>query len=400
MESVGHSPAAAPEGASRGVLVRPMVGTVVLIIGMAPAWSFVSLLGFAFAEQLAISTLGIGMLAACVSIGYVATALPLGYRIDRSGGNWPLTRAPFVLALGFLLATMRGHLVTLALLALLAGGLWAGSVAAMNRYVLVIAPPGRQGLLMGISQTAIMATNGVGALVFPLIAIQWSWRAALLGLAALALVGGLGSSTAFRGEFAVPRPDQAPQTRGWPRFGPRFWALLGYGLLMGIAMHCTWTFLLLYLTEDRALPTGIGALGLALLFTSAAVGRLVWGLVLDREVSMWALLALCAAGGAVSVLALLAVASSTVATLAAVFALGLFLLGHNTVFIVTGLRMSDASQWALAGASLTVSHVVGGIVGPPLFALIVDGTGTYMWAWLFVMVMLAASLAALRLARP
>lgn len=377
-------------------VVRGMVGLCSVIVGVSPGWSLISTLGLAFHTQLQISEVGVGLLAALVSLGYVGASLPIGRIVDRSGGQAWLTGASGVLAVLLVALVLIGQVWALAVVALLAGVVWSGCVSATNRYSVVIAPANRRGIVMGIIQATTMIVSGVAASVLPRVATRWTWREAVLLLAAVAVASGVTTGLALRGRHRVPLPVDTRPTRSAIRFSRPFWALLGYGVVMGIAMHCAWTFMLIFL-DRRGTSTAFGSLALALLFLFGGVGRLLWGLVVDRGVSPWLLLAVSAVGGAAAILPL-SLGVGGVALLLCVAGIGTLLIGHNTVFILAGLRMVPASGWAVAGAALTSSHVVGGMVGPPLFALVVDHGGGYGPAWAAVVVLLVLSVGALWMA--
>lgn len=375
---------------------RGMVGLCAVIIGVSPGWSLVSTLGLTFHTQLHLSTVGVGVLAACVSIGYVLTSLPLGSVIDRSGGQAMLTGAPAVLAVALVVLVLVDSVPALVVVALLAGALWSGCVVATNRYTVLIAPIGRRGLAMGVIQATTMLASGLAAFVLPRVASRWTWREAVLLLGLVAVLAGTTARAAFRGRHRVPSPDPPPASRRGVRFPREFHALLGFGVAMGVVMHCTWTFLLIYLADAGA-STSRASVALALLFVCGGGGRLLWGLLVDRGANLWALLVLSALGGAVAVLALQLQPGGSWAFVPVV-AIGVLVLGHNTMFILAGLRMVPPAASAVAGAALTSSHVVGGVVGPPLFALVVERGGGYGAAWAALAALLVLSLAALRVA--
>lgn len=379
-------------------LLRGMVGLCSVILGVSPGWSLISTLGLAFHEQLGISNVGIGFAAATISIGYVAASLPLGTVVDRSGGQAMLVWASVILAgiLGVL--AVFGNFWILLVVALLAGTMWAGCVSASNRYSVLIAPPGRRGVVMGVIQATTMLASGLAAFLLPRIANRWGWRDAVVALGVVALLSGVVTSAALRGRHRVPPPTQAPTvTRRGFRFSKGFAALVVFGVCMGVGMHCTWTFLLLFLSDAKGESTAYGSAVLALLFVAAGTGRLLMGWAMDRGVSLWALLVVCAAGGAVSILAL-NIDLGSVWTLVFTLGIGFTVLSNNTVFILAGLRMVPQRQWAVAASALTAAHVIGGVIGPPLFALVVDHGGGYVVAWTGVATVVLASLPVLRLA--
>lgn len=380
-------------------LRRSMVGVVVLTIGMAPGWAFVSFLGFAFNEQLGVSVTSVGLLAAAISVGYLAAAVPFAIRIDASAGHWSLTRAPFLLAAGFTVVVVTGKAATLGPMALLAGGLWAGSVAAINRYVYHIAPPDRQGTFFGITQTTVMSVSALGSFVLPSIAGTWGWRPALLTLASTAVVVGLTTSRLLPRESIESTRTATARTGVRAPLGPAYWWLLVYGLLMGAAMHDAFAFTLIFLRDEAGLSSTLGGVGLGMLFVGGAVGRAGWGIAMDRGFTSYQLLVVSSVGGAAAIGAIIMFSSSGAWLVVPVFLLGVLLLGHNTPFILLGMRTTPRERSAVVAAGLTMSHVAGGMFGPPLFGFMVDASGGYGAAWLVALLMLVASLGVLAITR-
>ena len=387
-------------------VARSAIGVGAVVVAVSPAWSFVGALGLALVTQLGLSNVDIGIAAGVASAGYVVMALPLGHWLDRVGDKWFLMGTPFIMGALFCTTAVVGTFTAFLILAFTGGGVWAGATTTLNRYVALVAPTHLMGRALGLTQASIMVAGALGAFALPWISLEHGWRTAVYDLAIISCLFGAVSVWAFHGRNVVvvsARPQKSRRGAwrlvGRNRLTPHLVALVAFGVVMGVAMNCTWTFMLPYLATIGGFEGAKASVGLALMFVCAAIGRFVAGLATDRILSTWWLLTLSAMTAAVCFV-LLATLIQGLGVLLIVANLGIFFFGQNTPYLVAGLGLMPSSGWGFAAAILTMAHVVGGVIGPPMFALVVDRTGGYGMAWFTLAVVSLVSLVALFFAHP
>ena len=258
----------------------------------------------------------------------------------------------------------------------------AGSAAIMRWF-----PQRQRGVAMGIRQTGIPIGGILSATVWAWVAAAQGWRAAYVfgGVATL-----LGAAILLAAYFDPARPQGSGQVE--PRsfrdvFRDRqlWWLALIFNCQVIVQFAAT-TYLVLFLSEGLTVPYVV-ATGLFALLNVVALGaRIGWGLLSDR-----------AFGGRRKPVLVLIVVLTLAGTLLAAPLSGeipLWLAGALAALlgvsafawtaIVGALTIETAGRESAgtAMAMLTVLGSPGQLVGPPLFGLLRDQTGTYQIAWL------------------
>ena len=258
----------------------------------------------------------------------------------------------------------------------------AGSAAIMRWF-----PQRQRGAAMGIRQTGIPIGGILSATVWSWVAAAQGWRAAYVLGGAVTLLGAVILLVAY---FDPARP------KGSGRIEPRsfrdvfrdrqlWWLALIFNCQVIVQFAAT-TYLVLFLSEEQNLPYVVGTSLFALLNAVALGARIGWGLLSDRGFGgrrkpvLAMIVALTLAGTLVPVL----LPGQTPIWLAGALAALLGLSAFAWTAIVGALTIETAGPESAgtAMAMLTVLGSPGQLVGPPLFGLLRDQTGTYQIAWL------------------
>jgi len=340
-------------------------------------------------DALHLSRTQVGLLLPAVYLGGVLMSLPAGWLTDRLGVRVTLGVGQAVIGVLVLVAALAGSLTTLLACLVLAGFGFSVLNPSTGRAVLEWFPPRGRGLAMGIKQTGLTLGGLVGALALPPLALVAGWRAALAAGGALALVSAAVTLVAYRTPAA--RSDAAPAPG--PRLGelrvflrrPGVIVVFLSGLALSVAQSSVLAHLAIYARETFALsPVAAGQM-LALAQAGGTASRLAWGAISDRffggrrrpGVVVNALIG----AGAYVLLALgdrLPVEGLVpLALVAGVGAFGWVGLYFALVAEIGGARYAGL----LTGVAVAFAWS-GVLVGPPVFGLLVDRTGSYTWPWL------------------
>jgi len=380
-----------PSGAPH---VRLSRWAVLVLVTLAHALGALAVLSVAplspfLLDALHLSRAQVGLLLPAVYLGGVLMSLPAGWLTDRLGVRVTLGVGQAVIGVLVLVAALAGSLGTLLACLVLAGFGFSVLNPATGKAVLEWFPPHGRGLAMGIKQTGLTLGGLVGALALPPLALGAGWRSALAAGGALALVSAAVTLVAYRTPAARSPAAPAP----WPRLGelrvflrrPGVIVVFLSGLALSVAQSSVLAHLAIYARETFALsPVAAGQM-LALAQAGGTASRLAWGAISDRSfggrrrpgVVVNALIG----AGAYALLSLgdrlPAAGLVPLALVAGVGAFGWVGLYFALVAEIGGARYAGL----LTGVAVAFAWS-GVLVGPPVFGLLVDRTGSYAWPWL------------------
>lgn len=258
----------------------------------------------------------------------------------------------------------------------------AGSAAIMRWF-----PQRQRGVAMGLRQTGVPIGGILSATVWAWVAAAQGWRAAYVLGGAVTLV----AAAILFGAYFDPA-QQKGQSRTVPRsfreiFRDRqlWWLALIFNCQVVVQFAAT-TYLVLFLNEGQGVPYVVGTSLFAFLNVIALGARIGWGLLSDRVFGgrrrpvllLIIVLTIAATIGA------MVLPAPTPVWLAAVLAALLGVSAFAWTAIVGALTIETAGRES-AGTAMAMLSMVGSpgqLVGPPLFGLIRDLTGTYQLAWL------------------
>ncbi len=344
-----------------------------------------------------ISRAEVGLISAAMSLTAAPSALFGGRAADRVGERRVLILSGLVTALAaFAIARSGGFsgLVASCLVLGLGNGIQnpAGSAAIMRWF-----PPRQRGAAMGIRQTGVPLGGILAASLAPALAFAYGWRAAY---AFGGLVAFVGAALIFIAYYDPPRTLQtgmvAPRSFRDLVHDKQIWWL---GLIFNCQLFtqsAVTTYFVLFLHE--ALDTSVvgAAALLAVVNGVAMMARIGWGLLSDRHFQgrrrpvllILVLLTVCSTLGAA------AMPRQTPLFLT----VGLAALLGASAFSWTGVLGTLVIEIAgreSAGSAISLVQVLAtpaALLGPPLFGLLTDRSGTYRVAWLTLALMGALGL--------
>jgi len=328
-----------------------------------------------------------GVVANFPFVGSLLTIALAGWAVDALGDRLVLVFggvltgvAALACALAPAFAVILGVLVIMGIG--IGTGTPAGSLAVRNAFPLRL-----RGMVMGMRQTGIPLGSFLAALILPSIALSAGWRGALAAAGAASIVVAIAGLGIYR---SGPRARTAVGDSG---------SLLNVltrditvaatsGMLMVAGQMCLLTYLVVYLIHERGLTITTAAFYLALAQLAGAFGRVLWGVVSDRLLSgsRRRALLLAAGTGALGSLALAILPSGFPfpVLVAAILVCACGAVGWNGVQISFLSELArPGSEGRAVGLGQTIQQP-GILVGPFLFGLIVDATGSFRPAWLLL----------------
>ncbi len=319
-------------------------------------------------------------------------SLPGGRIADRLGVRPALLGGLAVGAIGLFAAALAPSFPAFLFCLFTAGAGWSVVNPALGKAIIDIFPVRERGIAMGVKQMGLTVGGFISALVLPAVAAALGWRHAIGACAvfvALPVALGWRPLAAFRahGRSAGPPIDRGAGEAGSSWWWARRSALVIFfasGFVLGMVQGAVLSYLPLFTIQ----ALGFDKIGAGLLVAASqaggAVSRLLLGAASDRWLagrrSLW--LALTGALGA-AIFGLYAgwPASAPVAAGLLAFAAGVGAYGWVGIFFVISAEAGGARQAGLLSGVAFASIVLGLLVGPPVFGLLLEGFDSYAGAW-------------------
>ena len=367
---------------------------VLALVTLAHALGALSVLAVAplspfLLDALQLSRAQVGLLLPAVYLGGVLMSLPAGWLTDRLGVRLTLGGGLLVIG-GLLLTAAATHTLASLLGALVLAGFGFSVLnPSTGKAVVEWFPPRGRGFAMGIKQTCLTLGGLVGALTLPPIAFSLGWRAALITGAVLALLAAALVLLAYRAPTAqlAAMPATRPRVAELGVFLRRPGVIVVFvsGLALSTAQSSVLAYLALYAKETFGLSAIAAGQVLGLAQVGGTASRLAWGAVSDRYfggrrrpgVVVNAVLAAATYGALAAGAALPAAAIVPLAVLAGAGAFGWVGLYFALVAEIGGARYAGL----LTGVAVAFAWS-GVLVGPPIFGVLLQWTGTYAYPWL------------------
>jgi sugar phosphate permease len=370
---------------------------VLALVTLAYAGTALSALAVAPLAPLLVTSLGLtrgqlGLLLPAVYLGGVVMSLPAGWLTDRLGVRATLALGQALTGTMVALAGLvEPRLPSLIACLVVAGFGFSVGNPATGKAVMEWFAPRERGVAMGIKQTGLTLGGVAGALALPPLAVAFGWREALMIAGSVSIVGAVAVALGYaRPPLVAAAPAIArPTLRDLGTFLRRrgVQALFACGFLLSVAQSALLAYLALYATESFALSAIAAGWLLALTQAGGTASRLLLGFISDRffggrrrpGVIITALTASLAfavfALGEALPLPLMGVVAPVAGAgafgwVGLYFALVAEIGGARTAGLLTGVAV--AAAWS------------GVLVGPPLFGLALEATGSYGPAWLML----------------
>ena len=368
-------------GARRAIFVALLFGAMGAGTLAAPT---LGILATFIIDDLGISRSLLGWIIA-TNVVLAAVFSPItGHITDRIGGKAAIILVFGLAGVAFLVFGFSPVVAILFVASAIAAISQSGANPATNTLIREDLPPGERGVTTGIKQSGVQAAITVAGLTLPTLAIAFGWRAAMLAVAVLPVLGVLVALAVI--PSSAQRPGEAERTGRLPE---SVWWLAAYGLIIGFASSVTF-FVPLYAEESLGLDPRLGGLAITVIGLVAFAARILWARYAERRHEYL---------GPLGTMALLGVVASAL-LLAANLWVGLLWIGA----VVTGastsawnsvgmLAVIDEAGMATGRASGIVlfGFLTGLGVGPPFFGATVDATGSY--APMFLISVAAAAVA-------
>jgi MFS family permease len=339
-------------------------------------------------EGFSLSRLQVAFLVPSVYLGGLFFSLPGGRLADRLGVRPSLLGGLALGAFGLLAGAASPSFVGFLLGLFVAGIGWSVVNPALGKGIMDVFPPHERGVAMGIKQMGLTLGGVAAALVLPTVAAAYGWRGAVV---AGALVVALPVVATWRGlaPLATPTPTLAASERvaatdwSWAR-RPAVIVFFATGLILGMVQAAVLSYLPLYAVQ----ALGFDKIGAGLLVAASqaggAVSRLGLGVASDRWLggrrSAW-LAIIGALGFAIFLVYARWPIASPLAAGVLAFVAGIGAYGWVGVFFVISAEIGGRSQAGLLSGMAFSSIVVGLLIGPTVFGLLLVRWDTYAAPW-------------------
>jgi MFS family permease len=338
-----------------------------------------------------LTRLQVALIVPSIYLGGLLFSLPGGRLADRLGARPSLLGGLIIGAVGLAIGALSPTFTTFLLCLFLAGIGWSIVNPALGKAIMDLFPIHERGIAMGIKQMGLTLGGIASALVLPRVAASLGWRAAI---ATCGLVVALPVALSWRplgrlNETPSVRPASSVREQGdvsewsWAR-RPAILTFFACGLVLGMVQAAVLSYLPLYTIQ----ALGFDAIGAGLLVACSqaggAVSRLALGAASDRWLadrrSMW--LSVTGAIGACS-FALYAVWPVSTPLVAGVlaFATGIGSYGWVGIFFVISAELGGSRMAGLLSGMAFASIVIGLLVGPAAFGLLLVRWDSYTAPW-------------------
>jgi MFS family permease len=339
-------------------------------------------------EGFGLSRLQVAFLVPSVYLGGLFFAVPGGRLADRLGVRPSLLGGLALGALGLLAGAAAPSFLGFLLGLFVAGTGWSVVNPALGKGIMDVFPPHERGVAMGIKQMGLTLGGVASALALPAVAAAYGWRGAVV---AGALVVALPVFATWRplAPLATAPPTPASSDRvaatdwSWAR-RPAVIVFFAAGLILGMVQAAVLSYLPLYAVQ----ALGFDKIGAGLLVAASqaggAVSRLGLGMASDRWLggrrSAWLAL-IGALGFAIFLVYARWPIASPPAAGALAFLAGIGAYGWVGVFFVISAEIGGRGQAGLLSGMAFASIVVGLLIGPTVFGLLLVRWDTYAAPW-------------------
>jgi MFS transporter, ACS family, hexuronate transporter len=381
------------------------VGALLLSSGVATRWFLLTILTGSYGagafgmlgisplspslvEGFGLTRLQVALMVPSIYLGGLLFSLPGGRLADRVGVRPSLLGGLLVGAGGLAAGALSPEFSTFLCCLFVAGTGWSVVNPALGKAIMDLFPAPERGVAMGIKQMGLTLGGIASALVLPRVAAALGWRVAfatcaLVVTTAVALIwrplGHLDGAAATAG----PASAAGAGDWAWAR-RPAILMFFASGLILGMVQAAVLSYLPLYTIQ----ALGYDAVGAGLLVACSqaggAVSRLALGAASDRwlanQRSVW--LALTGGVGAVifAAYAFWPVSAPLGAGILA-FLTGVGAYGWVGVFFVISAELGGSTRAGLLSGVAFASIVVGLLVGPATFGVLLEHWDSYGVAW-------------------
>jgi len=347
-------------------------------------------------SDLSLSRFDIGLLVSAVAAGYTVAQIPAGWLVDELGVRKLLLigiSMAAVLVLGMYFITN----IPTALVLLTVAGFGCGAFPTVSTKALLSwFPVKERGTTIGINQTAVNIGGIITAATLPTVALLYGWRVSFVVIGVVAILIALLAYTLYRetprtvNDTDVSKPESKPNRKGAIRMmidrNILMISFASVGLL--IVQFSMTTYFVIFLRDIVGISVVNAGGLLAFVNMGGAIGKPVLGVMSDRlfggsrrkPILIAALMSLLFS------ISMQFISSSTpyVVLLVIFAAFGFSAFGWGGLNFVLAAEYTGSEYAGLAVGYTNMIGLLGNIIGPPLFGLIIDVTGSYSLGWWFL----------------
>lgn len=350
-------------------------------------------------EDLDLTSTQAGLFMSASAFGYMLTLVPSGWLVDRIGVRWLLLIGELVggifIAGMFIVTTFAQGLIFMALAGLGMGCLMPSTTKAILEWF----SPKERATAMGFKQTAVNVGGIITAVTLPAVALALGWQYGFLGIGFIAVVIGIVSFILYKQPphiASLNTSESVVSSKTKPSIRAVFasrdiWMLIGAAMCLVVVEFSAIAYFVLYLKEALLFAVVTAGFFLAVLEACGAFGKPISGLMSDHlfqgsRKRVYILMGCITLVGCV-IFAFLPQGSPSWLVIPISLILGFGGVGWG------GLHLTLVGEFAgreLAGMITGMSSVfvmIANMAGPPVFGYILDTTGSYRTAWLFLAIM-------------
>jgi MFS transporter, ACS family, hexuronate transporter len=340
-------------------------------------------------EGLGLTRFQVAFIVPSIYLAGLLFSLPGGRLADRLGVRPAFLGGLALGAAGLLAAALApGFLAFLACL-FVAGAGWSVVNPTLGKAIMDVFPVRERGIAMGVKQMGLTIGGVISALALPAIAAALGWRYAM-GTCALvvALPVALGwyPLGAFRAGSRTVSPDHLAGTGSswWWARRPALVIFFATGFVLGMVQAAVLSYLPLFTIQ----ALGFDKIGAGMLVAASqaggAVSRLALGAASDRwftgRRSLW-ITGTGAVGAAIFGLYAVWPATAPLTAGLLAFATGVGAYGWVGIFFVISAEAGGPREAGLLSGVAFAAIVLGLLVGPPVFGLLLEAANSYTAAW-------------------
>lgn len=322
-----------------------------------------------------------GFIASAPLVGMMLTLIVWGAVVDRIGERTSMGLGLGMLALGSTGAAFSTSFVALAVFLFLGGMFGASTNSASGRVVVGWFPPDRRGTAMGIRQTAQPLGVGLAALIVPNLVDSHGLRPTLLVIAAVCAAAAVLTAALV---VDPPRPSRAESAELGHLVNPytrdaRLWRIHLASTLLVVPQFTVWTFMLVWLIDDRGWSTFAASTLVAATQLLGAVGRIGAGAWSDRVGSRLGPMRTVAVGAAATMLAL-GLLEGTVLAVAIIVIASVVTVADNGLAFTSVAEIGGPYWSGRALGAQNTGQFLAAAAAPPVIGALVTAHG-YGWAF-------------------
>lgn len=347
--------------------------------------SAVAVLSPFLADEFDLSAGQLGLLGTILYATAATLSPAVGMLVDTLGGKRMAALLFSVSAMSILAFSVSPSYPWLMVAVVASGFGLSGGNPVTNHLLSGHIAPGQRGLLIGVKQSGVKVGQFLAGSLLPMGALAIGWRSTLR-VAALVFFCGVIVVYMF-----VPRvaqrergTGQSPIVRG--PLGPTVWRLAVFASLMGMGSSAVNFHLPLYAFNNLGLGVRTAGLTVGVVGFIGIIARIAWGPLAERFSSPAVPLVILSTGSIVAQAAVWGSGTIGIALLwVGAVGLGLTAAVWNTVANYAIISAEDGQPGRATGVMMT-GFVIGLSIGPGLFGLGVEATGSYTIGWLGVTV--------------